>query len=128
METSIFLAKVIGLFGAISTLAIIIRYKLHLAMEENAAKNPTTIYLSGFLFLMLAILLIVSHQVWTRDWRVVITILGWLILVKGIIRIFFHDAVKKLIEKKKSDRRFLLAEVVTFFISIYLLYQGFIVN
>jgi len=128
METSIFLAKVIGLFGVISTLAIIIRYKLHLAMEENAAKNPTTIYLSGFLLLMLGILLTVSHQVWTRDWRVVITIFGWLILVKGIMRILFHNTVKKLIEKKKSDKRFLLAEIVTFFISIYLLYQGFIVN
>jgi len=35
METSIFLAKVIGLFGAISTLAIIFRYKTHLEMEGN---------------------------------------------------------------------------------------------
>lgn len=126
METSIFLAKVIGLFGAISTLAIIIRYKLHIAMEENAAKYPTTIHLSGFLFLMLGILLTVSHQVWTWDWRVVITILGWLILVKGIMRIVFPDTVKKLIEKKKNDKRFLLAEIVTFIISVYLLYQGFI--
>jgi len=128
METSIFLAKVIGLFGAISTLAIMIRYKLHLVMEENTAKNPTTIYLSGFLFLILGILLTVSHQLWTRDWRVVITILGWLILIKGIMRILFPDTVQELIEKKKNDRRFILAEVVTFFISIYLIYQGFIVN
>jgi len=69
-------------------------------MEENAAKNPTTIYLSGFLFLMIGILLTVSHQVWAGDWRVVITIFGWLILVKGVMRIFFPDTVKKLIEKK----------------------------
>jgi len=128
METSIFMAKVIGLFGAISTLAIIIRYKFHLAMEENAAKNPTTIYLSGFVFLMLGILVTVSHQVWTWDWRVVITILGWLILLKGVMRTLFPDTVKKVIEKKKDDKRFLLAEVVTFFISIYLIYRGFILN
>ena len=128
METSIFLAKVIGLFGAISTLAIIFRYKIHLEMEGNAAKSPSMIHLSGFLFLMLGILLTVSHQVWTMDWRVVVTILGWLILVKGVMRILFPDTVKNIIEKKKSDKRFLLAEVVTFIISIYLIYQGFIVN
>src|SRR5687768_6945379 len=115
METSIFLAKVIGLFGAISTLAIIIRYKLYLVMEENAGKNPTTIYLSGFLFLLPGVLVVASHQVWTWDWRVIITIFGWLILVKGIMRILFPDTIKKLIEKKISDKRFLLAEVVTFF-------------
>jgi len=128
METSIFLAKVIGLFGAISTLAIIFRYKIHLEMEENAAKSPSMIHLSGFLFLMLGILLTVSHQVWTMDWRVVVTIFGWLILVKGVMRILFPDTVKNLIEKKKSDKRFLLAEVVIFITSIYLIYQGFIVN
>lgn len=128
METSIFLAKVIGLFGAISTLAIISRYKIHLVMEENAAKSPSMIYLSGFLLLMFGILITVSHQVWTLDWRVVITVLGWLILANGVMRIFFPDTVKNLVEKKKSDRRFLLAEIVTFFISVYLLYQGFIVN
>ena len=65
METSIFLAKVIGLFGAISTLAIIFRYKTHLEMEGNVAKSPSMIHLSGFLFLMLGILLTVSHQVGT---------------------------------------------------------------
>lgn len=128
METSIFLAKVIGLFGAISTFIIIIHYKIHLTMEENAAKNPTTIYLSGFIFLLIGILFTVSHQVWTRDWRVVITILGWLILLKGLLRIFFPANVKNLIEKKKNDKRFLLAEVVTFFISLYLIFQGFIAN
>ena len=128
METSIFLAKVIGLFGAISTMAIIICYKSHIAMEENASKNPTTIYLSGFLFLMLGVLLIVSHQIWTCDWRVIITILGWLVLAKGIMRILFTDKVKNLINKKKNDKRFLLAEIVSFLISTYLIYQGFIVN
>ena len=129
METSIFLAKVTGLFGAISTLAIIIRYKLHFAMEENAAKNPATIHLSGYLFLMLGILLTVSHQVWTRDWRVVITIIGWLILLKGLMRILFPGTIKKLTEKKiKNEKRFLLTEVVTFLISLYLIYQGFFVN
>jgi len=128
METSIFLAKVIGLFGAISTLAIMLRYKKHLEMEEHAAKSPTTIYLSGFFFLMLGILLTVSHQVWTMDWRVVITILGWLILVKGIVRILIPNFVRNLLKKKKSDNRFFLAEVIVFIISIYLIYQGFIVN
>jgi hypothetical protein len=128
METSIFLAKVLGLFGAISTLAIISRYKMHLKMEEDAAKSPSMIYLSGYLFLGLGILITVSHQVWTADWRTNITILGWLILLKGLMRILFPDTIKKLIEKKKSDQRFILAEIIAFLISIYLIYQGFIVN
>ncbi|MEX1997298.1 MAG: hypothetical protein WEA04_01295 [Candidatus Andersenbacteria bacterium] len=125
MEDSIFLAKVIGLFGAISTLAILSRYQQSLAMEESAAKNLVVTYLSGFLILIGGILLVISHQVWTGDWRVIITIIGWLVLLKGVIRIFFPDIVKKLIEKKNSDHRFVLAEVATLLVSLYLVYKGF---
>lgn len=128
MEISIFLAKAIGLFGAISTLSIITRYKVHLEMEENAVKSPSMIYLSGYLFLLPGILITVSHQVWTPDWRIIITILGWLLLGKGVMRILIPGTIKKLIESKKNDRRFLLAEIITLIISVYLIYQGFIVN
>ena len=74
----------------------------------------------------LPIFVVVSHQIWTGDWRIIITILGWLLLIKGILRILFPGIVKKLIDKKRSDRRFLLSEVVVLLISLYLVYQGFI--
>jgi len=128
METSIFLAKVIGLFGAISTSVIILRYNMHLKMEEDASKSPSMIYLSGYSFLGLGILITVIHQILAADWRINITILGWLILLKGLMRILFPDTIKKLIEKKKNDQRFMLGEIIAFMLSIYLLYQGFIIN
>ena len=84
METSIFLAKVIGLVSVISTAAVLIRYKESLALEDEAVKSPGIIYLSGFAILMLGVLLVVSHSVWTFDWRLVITIVGWLVFLKGL--------------------------------------------
>jgi len=128
METSLFLAKVIGLVSVTSTAAILIRYKESLALEDEAAKSPALIYLSGFAFLILGTLLVVSHSVWTFDWRLVITIMGWLVLLKGAGRIFFPSAVRRLIEKKRDDRRFLLGEVVVLLVGLYLLYYGFIAS
>ena len=127
METSIFLAKVVGLSGAISTLAIIIRYKAFTEMEEQASKNPVILYLSGFTLIVLGSLLVSSHQIWTRDWRVVVTLIGWLLLVKGALRIFLPELVIRLLAKKKNNRNFMIAEVFVFLISLYLLYQGFFV-
>ena len=126
METSIFLAKVIGLVSVISTTAILIRYKKFLALEEEVARNPANIYLSGFTILILGVLLIVSHSVWTYDWRLVVTVLGWVILLKGAGRIFFPEAVGRLIKKKRDSRWFILGEITVFVIGIYLLYHGFI--
>lgn len=126
METSLFLARVIGLVSVISTAAILVHYKESLALEEEAANSAVLIHLSGFAFLILGVLLVVSHSVWTFDWRLVITIMGWLVLLKGAGRILFPGAVKRLIEKKRRDRRFLLGEVVVLLVGLYLLYYGFI--
>jgi len=125
METSIFLAKVIGLVSVISTSAILIRYKTFLKLEEEAVKNPILVHLSGFFILIIGVLLVVSHQVWTQDWRLVITIIGWLIFLKGSIRIFFPETVTRLIEKKRNNHWFLLAEGAVFLIGLYPVYQGF---
>ena len=127
METSIFLAKVIGLVCVIGVTAIMIRYKESVVLEEEAMKSPLHIYLSGFVFLILGALLVVSHSVWVFDWRIVITVLGWLVLLKGMGRIFFPDAVKRMVEKKKENRKFILGEIAVFLIGLYLLYYGFIV-
>ena len=127
METSIFLARVIGLIGIISTLAIIFNYKKSLAFDAESIKNPLLSYLSGFLFLILGVLLVVSHSVWVFDWRLIITLLGWIILLKGVGRIFFPLAVRRLIEKKKNNRIFFLGEIVVLLLSLYLLYRGFFV-
>ena len=128
METSIFLAKVIGLFGTISVLAVLVRYKASLKLEQEAVQNHLWIYTSGFFILILGVLLVVSHPVWVWDWRLIITILSWTVLLKGVMRIFFPDAVKRLIEKKTKSGRFWLAEMTTFLIGLYLIYKGFFMN
>ena len=127
METSIFLAKVIGLISVISTTVVIIRYKESHVFEEEAVKSSSFMYISGFIILVLGVLIVVSHPVWVLDWRIIITIFGWLVLLKDIGRIFFPDAVKRIVEKKKENRKFILGEIAVFLIGLYLLYYGFIV-
>ena len=127
METSIFLARVIGLVSVISVLAVMIRYKESLVLEEEAMKSQLHIYLSGFVFLILGVLLVVSHSIWVFDWRIIITVIGWIVLLKGVGRIFFPHAIRRLVEKKKANRKFIFGEVAVFLIGLYLLYYGFIV-
>ena len=125
METSIFLARVLGLFFVMSTAAILVRYKRSPVLEEKAASSPVLIHLSGFVILTLGVLLVVNHPVWTLDWRLVITITGWLVVLKGAGRILFPSAVGRAIARRRRDRRFLLGEVVVLLVGLYLLYHGF---
>src|SRR3989344_8559136 len=106
MEVSIFLARVIGLTSVVSTGAILVHYREFLLLEAQAVKNKFSVYTSGFVFLLMGVSLVVGHSVWVLDWRVVITLLGWAMLLKGLGRLFFPDSITKLVEKKQRHRAF----------------------
>lgn len=127
IETSIFLARVIGLFCVISALAIMVRYKAFLKIEQEASQNRLVTHLSGFSILIIGLLMVVSHSLWVFGWRLVITLLGWIITIKGVLRIFSPELAMILIAKKQNNRFFILGEIVFFFVGAYLLYYGFVV-
>ncbi|HEX5210271.1 MAG TPA: hypothetical protein VFW22_00865 [Pseudolabrys sp.] len=45
------------------------------------------IYFSGVAVLIAGLMILNSHHVWTRDWRSVITALGWAMSIIGVYRI-----------------------------------------
>lgn len=48
---------------------------------------PALIGLSGLLSLLAGLAIVNLHNTWCADWRVIVTILGWLMTIGGIIRI-----------------------------------------
>lgn len=62
MEVSIFLAKVLGLWAFIVSLAVLVRPKLFETVVKEINRSDAFLYLTGFLSLIIGILIIVSHN------------------------------------------------------------------
>jgi hypothetical protein len=45
--------------------------------------------LSGLLALAVGVAMVISHSVWELNWRGLITLFGYLTIVKGVVRIGF---------------------------------------
>lgn len=78
--------------------------------------NAALTYLTGFIAVTFGLLIIGYHNLWVADWRVLITIIGWLALIKGLIfivlpklgpavRLFRLRARRRLTGGKKSAGR-----------------------
>jgi hypothetical protein len=124
MELSIFLAKVIGLYSVIIAVGLLVRPK---QVDEFMVflKHSPAMYLSGFLALIIGVLLVVSHNVWPNDWRVIITIFGWLSLIKGIVLLFFPTTSIRTVDtlvRGKILTSFIIAYLI---LGLYLSYVGF---
>jgi hypothetical protein len=93
MQRSIFLAKLIGPFFAVCGVALIFNADAFRAIGDEIVKSPALIYIAGVLALVTGLAIVNTHNEWTADWRVAITLLGWLCVVAGIIRLVFPRAV-----------------------------------
>ena len=126
MQTSIFLAQFIGpvlLTGAIS---LFVNGERQRAMAREFLESPPLIYLSGILVMTAGLAIVLYHNVWALDWRVLITLIGWMALIGGAFRILFFDEVEKIGEKMLDKPWSLtIGGVVWLVIAVVLIYFGY---
>jgi len=125
MEISIFLAKVFGLYIGILSLLMIFFPARFQVMIDDMLNCPAVLSLSAVITLILGILLIVSHNIWVADWRGVVTVLAWLVFIKGVIRVFAPQSGVNMVKSIESSSYYIAIGVIYFVIAAYLLYKGF---
>jgi len=98
MEPTIILAKFWGWFLITSCLLFFVRKK---SLEEliELVKNRSLMIVFGYFSFVLGLVSVILHNLWTADWRVVITIFGWAALIKGVVAIGFSELSQKWVEK-----------------------------
>jgi hypothetical protein len=94
MATAVFLAKLIGPVMLVAAVSFLIHTKAYRAIAQEFMRSAALIYLSGILAMVAGLAIVLAHNVWILDWRVLITIFGWLALVGGAVRIALPDQTR----------------------------------
>lgn len=94
MGLSLFLAKLLGFYFLIVAALWLWRRKEVESLIKGFIASDTLVGFSGFLNLLAGIAIVVAHSIWT-GWPIVITLIGYLAILQGIIRIGFPAIVKK---------------------------------
>jgi hypothetical protein len=87
MDRSFFLARLMGPTFVVIALGMLINLGMYENMIAEALHPGFLFYLSGLLSLLAGLTIVNLHNRWQVDWRVVITVLGWLMTIGGIMRI-----------------------------------------
>jgi hypothetical protein len=87
MATSIFLAKLTGPVCLVIGLALFVNGTGLRVLLFEFIDSPALIFLSGIITMTAGLAVVLTHNVWAADWRVVVTVLGWLATIGGAIRI-----------------------------------------
>lgn len=75
---------------------MIISPKFYKTLLAALSEHPPAIYLGGLISLGVGFLLVTFHNIWiVNDWTVIITILGWVAFIKGLIMLLVPNAAIK---------------------------------
>lgn len=91
---SVIIARIAAVIYLAAAAGALFSRSYYRRLIEDFYRNAAVVYLAGFMAVVLGSLVVVHHNLWVRDWRVLITILGWLALIKGVLLIVFPGFVQ----------------------------------
>ena len=92
MQPVVFIAKLVGPLFVVLGIGCLVNQTVYADMIGQAVLVPVVIYLSGLMAFLAGVAMLNGYHAWTADWRMIITILGWLLVIAGIIRIVLPAA------------------------------------
>jgi hypothetical protein len=126
MDTSLFLAKILGLYLLIMGIAMLLKGNSIKVIIHNVVSSPPLVFISGAITLFIGILLITNYNVWHLDWFLAITIIGWICIIRGLMCLFFPIMAVHVMKKfLHNDVLFYTTTIIIIAIGIILSYLGF---
>ncbi len=96
--------QAIGIVYIAVGIGMLINPDFYKKLIKDFTENTSGIYLGGLVALMIGFLLVTFHNIWSKDWPVIITIIGWVALVKGLFLITLPRVSIKICNIYKMDK------------------------
>jgi hypothetical protein len=125
MDITFFLAKALGMLMTIVGASLIAHPNFFNSIAADYSKNYATIYLGAISALILGILIVLTHNVWIAHWPVIITLLGWLSLIKGAALLLFPAHVKLWMDTYLPKANFRAIGTAYLILGLFLCWMGF---
>jgi uncharacterized membrane protein len=130
MKTSILIARLMGpvllAIGIGIALGMGMEGDGYMAMIKEFMGSKPMIWIMGVLALVAGLAIVNTHNVWEPDWRVIITILGWLAIIRGVASIVFPSAVESIGERMlTSATGMIIGAAITVALGAVLTFMGY---
>jgi hypothetical protein len=92
MQTSHYLARLLGPPLVVIGAGMLLHAPVLLAAAAQSLNSPALLYFAAAAGLIGGVAIVLAHNVWTADWRVLITLLGWIGIADSALWLLLADA------------------------------------
>lgn len=98
-----FVAFALVIVGA----SLLLRARVWIAAIAGAASHPMTPLLSGLYATLMGLFVVLCHNLWVADLRVLVTILGWMALLSGIMLLLIPEVYSYVLRRIPITTQFI---------------------
>lgn len=128
MDTSVYLARLLGPVLAVAGIGILISPNAYLAMAGGMMNDAPLIYLATIMGLLGGLALLQAHNLWVADWRVIITLLGWLTVIESVVWLLFPSEMRRVWAPLLSETLLFVSAAIVLVAAAVLCFFGYIAN
>jgi hypothetical protein len=124
-KMSLILAKFLGLYFLCVGISAVLNPNRFGKIFDTFKQNEGILTLGAIIALIFGALIVSVHNIWVMDWAVIITILGWWAIIKGVgILAFprFLDLFSFI--SKRSDSFYRVIGLIYSLFGLFLAYKG----
>ena len=88
------------------------------------AQIPPVVYLSGVLMFVAGLAIVRAHNIWVRNWTVLVTLSGWVFLLLGLARMFGASQYRQAIANT-SSWVFILLEGCLLVVALFITFKAY---
>ncbi len=125
MSHTIVLAQVLGIVITVVGLSLLVNKKTFAALMVEVTHDKGFLWIYGLSALIFGAVLVSMNNLWGSGLESLVSVIGWLALLKGIYILVFPKSASSFYRKMNKEGLFAFAGILAFVIGIVLLYKGF---
>ena len=124
--TEVQIFQVFGLFFLAIGLGMLINLSFYEGMFRSLLESAPVFFLMGMINLIVGFLFVTFHNTWVGGWSVVITLIGWIAFIKGLVILILPN-VQKSIAKSFVDKKgmFVVEGIIVLILGLIFGYLGY---
>jgi hypothetical protein len=93
-QSAILVGFVVAVLMLVMGFSMLLSTSNWLRLLDNYSEQPQRMLMPGLAMTVFGLVVVFNHNVWTGGWPVVITVAGWLVMLKGLAFLFGPNLVR----------------------------------
>lgn len=102
-DTTLLVSQLAGPTMMVFALGMFMNKKHFIKAMKSLDKEPLFIVITGAISMVVGLAIVLNHNVWSTAPEVIVSLIGWLSVVKGAWHVLFPDALVKFVKKLANE-------------------------